>query len=125
MPHVARSQDLGRQAEDAAAQWLQTQGWQVLARNVRVGHAEIDIVARCQDIIAVVEVRLRGPTSWAGPLDSVDARKRELLRQAARRLWSTTWSADASIRVVRFDVMAVRINARGQAEVERFEGAFQ
>ncbi|MEI6726663.1 MAG: YraN family protein, partial [Actinomycetes bacterium] len=38
-------QTLGRAAEDAAARHLQERGWRLLARNVRIGRGELDIIA--------------------------------------------------------------------------------
>ena len=129
MTHSAgpgRSERLqGRRAEDAAVAWLIRDGWQIVGRNVRLGHLELDVLARQGDVLAIVEVRFRGPASWLGALDSVDSRKREHLRAAARRLWAERLHHDESIRVVRFDVIVVGFDAQGAADVERIAAAFQ
>lgn len=73
---------LGAAAEDAVAKYLIARGLEVVARNARVGRLEIDLIARDGPVIAVVEVRTRGPTSWQRALDSIDAQKRARIRRA-------------------------------------------
>ena len=119
-----RRRALGKRAEDEAVETLVQHGWQVVGRNVRVGRLELDVLARKGDVLAVVEVRFRGPGSWLGALDSVDGRKRERLRTAARRLWDEQFARDESLRVLRFDVAVVDFDPMGRAHVEHVEGAF-
>ena len=77
----------GDLAEAAVADLLQSGGWTILARNVRVGRAELDIVALDPDSIPViVEVRSRSGTGFGAPEESVDAGKVRRLYGAARRL---------------------------------------
>ena len=47
----------GQQGEDRAARYLQHRGYQILARNVRLGRGELDIVARCGELLVFVEVK--------------------------------------------------------------------
>ena len=54
-----RAEQRGREAEDEAAQWLETNGWTVLARRVRTPRGEIDLVARHDSLVAFVEVKWR------------------------------------------------------------------
>jgi len=49
----------GRKAEDEAAAWLETQGWEILARRVKVKSGEVDLIARQDSLIAFVEVKWR------------------------------------------------------------------
>ncbi len=116
---------VGKRAEDATAQHLSLDGWEIVGRNIRVGPLELDVLARKGDVLAVVEVRFRGPGSWLGALDSVDGRKRERLRTAARRIWDERFARDESLRVLRFDVAVVDFDPMGRAHVEHVEGAFQ
>ena len=84
-----RRLERGRRAEEAAAAFAISSGMIVVARNVRVGRLEIDLVAIDDDCVVVIEVRTRGPGSWVGPLTSVDWRKRARLRAAGTSLWRT------------------------------------
>lgn len=112
-----------RIAESLACAHLEAAGLVVLGRNVRVGRLEIDVLARERDLVVLVEVRHRGRTAYVGGLGSVDAGKRGKLRRAAERLWRERFHADPSVRALRFDVVAVTLDA-GEARVEHVRGAF-
>lgn len=78
-------QHAGDAAEAAAERYLADQGWRVLARQVRVGRDELDIVAvdpGPPSALVVVEVRWRGRRDFGLPEDTVDWRKRRRLRRA-------------------------------------------
>ncbi len=49
----------GREGEAQAAQWLSTQGWQILAERVKTPLGEIDLIARKDGLIAFIEVKWR------------------------------------------------------------------
>ena len=112
----------GRRAEDAVVNWLTRQGYEVLGRNVRIGHNEIDVLARLGDAVVVVEVRHRGAGSWLGPFESIDPAKRGRVRAAAQRLWDERFEADRTVRRLRFDVAAVRFDAADEPIVEYVVG---
>jgi len=80
------AQRSGDAAETLVAAWLETLGWAVLARNVRVGRHELDLVAvdpgPPAELVAV-EVRWRRRRDFGLPEESVDWRKRARLRMAA------------------------------------------
>jgi putative endonuclease len=114
---------LGVAAEDAVAAHLRALGLEVIGRNVRVGRLEIDLIARDGPVIAIVEVRTRGPTSFQRAFDSIDARKRARVRQAGETLWRTRFSADRGVERMRFDVASVAFTASG-AVVEHVKAAF-
>ena len=91
----------GRGGEDAAADYLRRRGFEILGRNVRFGHGELDIVALDGEVVVFVEVKSRRSR---GGLEAVDARKqRQLSRLATLFLVRAGWLA----RAARFDVVAV------------------
>ena len=49
----------GRKAEDEAALFLEAQGYEILARRVKVKVGEIDLVARAPGLVVFVEVKFR------------------------------------------------------------------
>lgn len=99
--------ELGRRAEAAVADLLFARGFSLLARNLRLGALELDIVARKGPLVVVVEVRTRGAGAWVGALESVTWAKRQRLRRATGRLWRTRLAGIRSLERVRIDVAAV------------------
>jgi putative endonuclease len=118
-----RIRELGDRAEEAVASFLLGRGYQIVARNLRVGSLELDIVARLGPLIAVVEVRTRGSGAWTSGLGSIDREKRQRVRRAGERLWQRRYRADASVERMRFDAASVRFEG-GVAHVEYKEAAF-
>jgi putative endonuclease len=104
--------ELGRRAELAVSDYLFVEGFDVLARNVRVGAYEIDVVARRGPLAVAAEVRTRGATSFVGPFASVGWRKRRTLRFAVDRLWRRSLSRMCGVERVRIDVAAVTFRGR-------------
>jgi putative endonuclease len=102
---MARSHDFGTACEDAAARHLARAGWQILARNYRLGHREIDLVARSGAVVAFVEVKGRSGTGYGHPLDAVTPRKRREIERVARQ-WIARFGRPGD--VYRFDAVAVR-----------------
>lgn len=109
---------IGSRAEAAVAAHLAAAGLEILAMNLRVGRLELDVVARDGPVIAVVEVRARGPGAWVRPMDSVDAKKRARLRAAGERLWRERFANDLTVERMRFDVAAVTLGEDGSATIE-------
>lgn len=80
------AQQTGDAAEELVAQRLEAGGWTIVARNVRIGRAELDLVAVDPGPpreLVVVEVRWRRDRSFGLPEETVDWRKRRHLRLAA------------------------------------------
>jgi putative endonuclease len=115
---------LGRKAEDVAVCRLLDDGYVILGRNVRVSRLEIDVIARLGPVVVVVEVRTRGEGSWVKPLDTLDWKKKQRLRRAGEFLWRKRFKEDATIERMRFDVMSVTFDERGDAHVEHIQAAF-
>lgn len=59
MTRRRRAHTYGRSAEWVAAAWLMFKGYRLLARRVRTGAGEIDLVLRHKETIAYVEVKAR------------------------------------------------------------------
>lgn len=51
--------ELGRYGEDLATDYLKDQGYDVLERNIRYRFGEVDIIAKKENMLIVVEVKTR------------------------------------------------------------------
>lgn len=80
----ARRSALGNRGERLAAKYLRKQGMKILARNVRVPHGEIDIVAMENNTIVIVEVRTQSHESYKRPEDGIRSAKQKKVLHAAR-----------------------------------------
>jgi putative endonuclease len=81
-PHL----EAGRLAEALAAKYLQSLGYQLLARNCRFRCGELDIVALDETVLAIVEVRYRAGNRHGGGAGSVTPTKQRRLMRAAQAL---------------------------------------
>jgi len=109
---TAKIRELGARAESLVATWLAAHGYAIVARNLRLGELEIDVVARRGPVVAVVEVRTRGPGAFTSSFGSIDAGKRMRLRRAGERLWQRRYRHDRSVERLRFDVASVDLAAK-------------
>jgi putative endonuclease len=98
----------GTAAEDLAAAYLALLGWEVEARNTRLGGVEVDLVARDGRTTVLIEVKYRSRADYGGADAAIDGRKRERLRRAAR-------VAAAGRPDVRIDVVSVEPSPDGLA----------
>ncbi len=98
----------GKNAEDAAADFLQANGHTIIARNLRLGHLEIDLLATLPNtnLLIVIEVKARRAGTHAPEL-RVDWRKRRHLIMAAQMLLSRRMFRGKQIQ---FDVVAVEMD---------------
>lgn len=110
------AQARGRFGENEAARWYLRRGYQVVARNWRCRHGEIDLVLQRPGVVVFCEVKARASAEFGGPQGAVNWQKQRRLRRLA-----ATWLAEQRPGAVevRFDVAAV-VGAR----VEVLENAF-
>jgi putative endonuclease len=127
---------LGAAGEELAARHLEARGFEIVDRNFRTRHGELDLVARDERRIVFCEVKTRIVNATAaplgsprpyGPLDSIGVRKRRQIRAMAR-----IWLTDAHERLgpgspaeIRFDAVGITLDDTGRLiELEHLEAAF-
>ncbi|WP_430422355.1 YraN family protein [Phenylobacterium sp.] len=93
----------GRRAEVVAAAWLMAKGYRILGFRLKTPQAEIDVLAKRGDVLAVVEVKSR--TSLEVALDTVTFDQRDRLRRAGAQLAANR--PGLSRCAVRLDLMAL------------------
>ena len=105
------------------AEWLAANGYDIVARNLRIGALEIDIVARTGPVVCVVEVRTRGAGAWTSGFGSIGMVKRLRIRRAGERLWQRRYRKDSSVERLRFDAASVNLDVE-PPEIEYVIAAF-
>jgi putative endonuclease len=101
---------------------LETAGYAILGRNLRVGPREIDVLAARGPVLVVCEVKSRRGSDVRTALASIDARKVRLLREATLRLRQERPALRRHPQT-RFDAAAVLFDG-GRVRLVYREGAF-
>lgn len=110
---------LGKAGEDAAAKYLEQNGYTIRDRNWRKNHLELDIVADKDKELIIVEVKTRSNTDYIEPQDAVNWQK-------IRRI---VVAADAYIKhfcldaPVCFDIITA-VGEPGAFKIEHLKEAF-
>lgn len=105
---------LGAWGEGLTARYLLDLGWEIVARNWRCEHGEVDLLARDGGVLVVVEVKTRS-TAWFGdPLEQVTREKAARLRRLAVAAARAFGDARCPLRV---DVVGVQWRPDGPARV--------
>ena len=107
---------VGDSGEDLAAAWYVANGYEVVDRNWRCRHGELDLVLRNGRQVVFCEVKARTGVGFGLPAEAITRDKKQRIRFLAAR-----WLEDAKPRPaeIRFDVAAILGN-----DVEVLEGAF-
>lgn len=118
---------LGETAEDLVAARLAASGWEVVERNARTRHGELDLVALDRDALVFVEVKAGRAGSAFGPerpVLAVDGRKQRRVRRLATA-WMTERRDLPRYGDIRFDAVGVTFDRAGRlTDYEHIRGAF-
>lgn len=109
----------GTRGEEIAIAHLLKSGYEVLAKNWRFKHLEIDIVASIDNTLVIVEVKLRANDLYGAPEEFVTRSKQKKLIKAADfyiRENNINWET-------RFDIISI-IENPDTLKVEHLTGAF-
>jgi putative endonuclease len=100
---MAEHNELGKLGEELAVEYLQKNGYAILETNWTFQKAEIDIIAKKENILAIVEVKTRSSLDFGLPQDFVKTKKIQLLVKAVDAYVN---EKDLDINV-RFDIIAI------------------
>lgn len=122
---MARRHVVGRRGERAVERRLADLGWQILDRNWRAGHAEVDLVVRRGGVVAFVEVKTRSYGGAGDPLEALTPRKRrEIQRAAAHWIRERGWEI-GKVDAFRFDAAAVTLVAGRNPDIRYLSDAWR
>jgi putative endonuclease len=117
--HASRA-SLGQQAEEIACRHLQRIGFAIVARNVRLGRLELDVIARRGVLIVFCEVRSRSDDRMLTPAQTIGPLKVRRVRHAAAQWLRHHHHGPVQVR---FDVASIVFDVPG-GRLNYLEGAF-
>ncbi len=110
---------LGRQGEQLAAGFLADAGLEILGRNWRCEHGEIDIVCRDGQTLVICEVKTRSGVRFGSPVEAITRQKAARLRRLAIA-WLTAHSL--FFEEIRIDAVGVLRGPDGKFSIEHVRG---
>lgn len=114
------NRSIGAYGEALAAEYLQSIGCQVLARNWRAGRTgELDLVVREQQFVVAVEVKTRSGRGYGSPFESITALKAGRLRRLLLQ-WVREHQPNADR--LRIDAVAVLLLPEEAPQIEHLRG---
>ena len=116
---MAAHNDFGKQGEELAVQYLIGKGYEILERNWRNIHKEIDIIAKDGECLVIVEVKTRQTDEYGDPDIAVTRKKQRMLITAANA-YISKYNMDVETR---FDIISI-IFKDGEPVIEHIEDAF-
>ena len=116
---MAEHIDFGKQGEEIAVKYLTDKGYEILERNWRNRHKEIDIIAKDGKDLVIVEVKTRKSNSYGEPDLAVNKQKQRLLVYAANAyIYRNNLDMDT-----RFDIISIYFR-EGKPIIDHIEDAF-
>lgn len=94
----------GYAGERAAISHLLKLGWRIEAHRFRLGHHDLDVVARLGSLVAFIEVKTRRSSRFGQAVEAVGGRKRAVMTRLAD-LWRVRFGLPGDR--YRFDVITV------------------
>jgi putative endonuclease len=110
----------GKEGEKIAAAFLKKNGYQISDTNFRCPLGEIDIIARENKTIVIVEVKTRKSNKLGYPEQAVGIKKQKKMSQLA--LWYLQKRKIFNV-AIRFDVVAITLYPEGN-DIKLIKSAF-
>ena len=114
------NKDTGFLGENITAQYLTQNGYEILHRNWRYKHLEIDIIAFKDGILHIVEVKTRTDNQFGFPEQAITAKKMQFLKNGAAffQYENPSW------KYLQFDVISIFLNDQQIWELAFFEDVY-
>ena len=116
---MATHNDFGKLGEELAVRYLTGKGYEILERNWRNIHKEIDIIAKDGKDLVIVEVKTRKSDNYGEPDLAVTKQKQTRLIYAAN---AYIFSHKIDLKT-RFDIISI-VFKEGKPVIDHIEDAF-
>ncbi len=106
---MKHNQSIGKWGENIAANYLSGKGYIILFHNWKSPYGELDLIARKEDTIVIVEVKTRTGSTFGWPEESITPLKQEHILNASLAFFDEhTEYSDNSWQI---DVIAIQIGS--------------
>jgi putative endonuclease len=116
---MAQHNELGKKGEQLAVDFLLKNGYEIIERNYRFDKAEVDIIAKQKDVLAIIEVKTRSTIDFGNPQDFVKPKQIQRLVKVVDEYVNVN-NLDVEVR---FDIVAIVKEGKGFS-IEHLENAF-
>lgn len=116
---MAQHNELGKKGEQLAVDFLLKNGYEIIERNYRFDKAEVDVIARKKDVLAIIEVKTRSTIDFGSPEEFVKPKQMQRLVKAVDEYVVVN---DLDVEV-RFDIVAIVKENKG-FKIDHLENAF-
>jgi len=109
------STSVGKLGENIAREYLKNKGYNIIEQNYRTKYAEIDLVAKKDNILAFIEVRTKTGEQFGTPEETINMDKKRRLKMnsmayVARKKWKGLYQIDAICIVLNPNQELERLN---------------
>ena len=117
---MSKNKHTGDTGESLAAEYLQQSGFNILERNWRCKHWEVDIIASKADRLHFIEVKTRRNEKFGKPEARFTAKKMSALKNAAEAylLLHPEWTR------IRFDIVSIMLKGEEVEELLVIEDVY-
>ena len=113
-------QEIGLLGEETAVNLLINKGYELVERNFRAGHLEVDIIAKIDIFLVFVEVKTRDENFLYSPESAVNRRKQSNIIRAARYYITSKHRTEEA----RLDVITVLHKGGQVTDIKHYERAY-
>ncbi len=117
---MASHNEFGKEGEEMAARWLVANGYELLHRNWRYSHYEIDIIALKNNKLHFIEIKTRRHSPLGHPEDSVTRKKFKRLQKAADEFLFL----NPGHKWIQYDILAITTFTNREPEYFLLEDVF-
>ena len=115
------NKESGDKGEELACRFLQKNGYQIIKRNWRYSHGEIDIIAKENNTLVFIEVKTRYNLEFGAPELAVTKSKQSQIRKMSEAYLYINEITDQECRI---DVIAILLLGNNTPQINHIKNAF-
>jgi len=117
-----KRKDVGYIGEDLAIDYLEKRGYKIVERNFKCRFGEIDLIARIENRLVFVEVKLKKGEKYCKPIEAVDyAKQKKVIKSSL--FYVQKYRIDNLD--VQFDVVGIELEQGKTPNIIHIENAFE